>query len=493
MATTDHSTVHHPDPARPGLSRPAGFQPWAWTKRNKWWLLGILLGVVVIVLLLRSNTAKAPAGGFGAGAPTAVNTAKAEQGDIQVILNALGTVTPLQSVTVRTQINGQLQTVAFTEGQMVKKGDFLAEVDPRPYQAALEQAQGTLVKDQALLKNAQVDEARYKKLVAEDSIASQQLDTQAALVRQYQGQVVTDQAAVDNAKLNLDYCHIVSPVTGRVGLRQVDQGNYVTPSDTNGLVVVTQLQPISALFVLPEDNVNAVTKPMHAGQSLQAIAMDKSNTVKLATGALTNIDNQIDTTTGTFKMRAQFDNSDESLFPNQFVNIQLLVETQHGQTIVPTSAIQRGAPGTFVYLVNADSTVSVRPVKLGVAQGERQALKSGLQPGDTVVTDGVDHLRDGSKVVLPGAQPPAPGAGGRHKHRQNADDQGGQTGQADQGAQQSQGPQGQDGTQGGQPHHRHSQDGQGNGGNADGSGTSGSGGNTAGSGNGGAGGSPAGQ
>jgi multidrug efflux system membrane fusion protein len=410
MATTDHTSIHHPDHVRPGLSRPTGFQPWTWTKRNKWWLLGILLGVVAILLLIRHNTAQAPTGGFGAGAPTAVNTAKAEKGDIQVILDALGTVTPLQTVTVRTQINGQLQTIGFTEGQMVKKGDFLAEVDPRPYQAALEQAQGTLVKDQALLKNAQLDEARYKKLVAEDSIASQQLDTQAALVRQYQGQVVTDQAAVDNAKLNLDYCHIVSPVTGRVGLRQVDQGNYVTPSDTNGLVVVTQLQPISALFVLPEDNVEAVTKPMHAGQSLQAVAMDKGNTVKLATGALTNIDNQIDTTTGTFKMRAQFDNSDESLFPNQFVNIQLLVETQHDQTIVPTSAIQRGAPGTFVYLVNADSTVSVRPVRLGVTDGDRVEVLSGLTPGERIVVDGADKLRDGAKIAIRSESNPAPGA-----------------------------------------------------------------------------------
>ncbi len=469
MATTDHTSVHHPDPARPGFVQPGGLRPWAWTKRNKWWLLIAALAVVGAVLLTRHNATVAPAGGFGAGAPTAVNTAKAEKGDIQVILNALGTVTPLQTVTVRTQINGQLQTIAFTEGQMVKKGDFLAEVDPRPYQAALEQAQGTLAKDQALLKNAQVDEARYKKLVAEDSIASQQLDTQVALVRQYQGQILTDQAAVDNAKLNVAYCHIVSPVTGRVGLRQVDQGNYVTPSDTNGLVVVTQLQPISVLFTLPEDNVEAVTKPAHAGQSLQAVAMDKGNTVKLATGTLTNIDNQIDTTTGTFKMRAQFDNTDESLFPNQFVNIQLLVETQHDQTIVPVSAIQRGAPGTFVYLINPDSTVSIRPVKLGVSQGERQAIQSGLKPGDTVVTDGVDHLRDGAKVVVPGAAPPAPGTGG-HRHRRQTGDE--------QGAQGDKDNQGQGATPEEQQQHRHSQGaGTGNGG----------------TGNGGAGGSPAGQ
>jgi multidrug efflux system membrane fusion protein len=407
MATTDQTTVRNP-----GFFEHLRNRVWTWIKDNRWWALIILLVIVGLVVLVRPGVQEAP-GGRGAGGPTAVNAAQAEKGDIQVILNALGTVTPLQNVTVRTQISGQLQQIAFTEGQMVKKGDFLAEVDPRPYQAALEQARGTLARDQALLKNAQLDAERYVKLVQQDSIASQTRDTQLALVRQDEGIVLTDQAAVDTAKLNLDYCHIVSPVTGRVGLRQVDQGNYVTPGDANGLVVVTQLQPISALFTLPEDNVGAVSKPMHAGQSLAVTAMDRANTTKLATGALTNIDNQIDTTTGTFKMRAQFDNTDESLFPNQFVNIQLLVDTLRDQTVVPTSAIQRGAPGTFVYLVGADSTVSVRPVKLGVAQGERQAITSGLQPGDTVVTDGVDHLRDGAKVVLPDAQPPATNGGGK--------------------------------------------------------------------------------
>jgi len=413
---------------RPQLHRPPRFQPLAWANRNKWRLLIALIAIGALILIIRhGKQAETPPGGRGAGAPMAVNVAKVEKGDIDVILNALGTITPLQNVTVRTQINGQLQQIAFTEGQMVKKGDFLAEVDPRPYQAALEQAQGTLARDQALLKNAELDAARYTKLVAEDSIASQTRDTQLALVIQDKGTVLTDQAAVDTAKLNLNYCHIVSPVTGRVGLRQVDQGNYVTPGDTNGIVVVTQLQPISALFTLPEDNVLAVTKPMHAGQSLAVTAMDRANTVKLATGTLTNIDNQIDTTTGTFKMRAQFDNADESLFPNQFVNIQLLVQTMHDQMIVPTAAIQRGAPGTFVYAVNPDSTVAVKPVKLGVAQGERQAILSGLEVGDTVVTDGVDRLRDGAKVILPSAQPPGLGDGSGKKHH-HKDGAGGTTG-----------------------------------------------------------------
>jgi len=417
------TSTPHPTAGRPPFQPTRRFQPWAFTRRNKWILLGGLLIIVILFVLIRhgTQTATAPGGQFGAGAPMAINAAKVEQGDVQVILNALGTVTPLQTVTVRTQINGQLQQIAFTEGQMVKKGDFLAEVDPRPYQAALEQAQGTLIRDQALLKNAQLDAERYVKLVQQDSIASQTRDTQLALVRQDEGIVATDQAAVDTAKLNLDYCHIVSPVTGRVGLRQVDQGNYVTPGDTNGIVVVTQLQPISVLFSLPEDNVLQVTRPAHSGKTLAtaAFAKDdnvKSDATKLATGALSNIDNQIDTTTGQFKLRAQFDNSDESLFPNQFVNIQLLIDTLHDQMVVPTAAIQRGAPGTFVYTVNPDSTVSVKPVKLGVAQGERQAILSGIAVGDMVVTDGVDRLRDGAKVVLPGAQPSGGGGGGgKHK------------------------------------------------------------------------------
>ena len=423
------TSTHHTSTGRPAIAPDRRFGAGSWVGRNKWYLLAGLIALLIAFLIYRAVSHPAqPAGGRFAGAPMAVNTAKVEKGDVPVILNALGTVTPLQNVTVRTQINGQLRQIAFTEGQMVKKGDFLAEVDPRPYQAALEQAQGTLAKDQAQLKNAQLDAERYVKLVQQDSIAAQTRDTQLALVRQLQGQVETDKAAVDSAKVNLDYCHIVSPVTGRVGLRQVDQGNYVTPGDTNGIVVVTQLQPMSVLFTLPEDNVLAVTKPLHAGQTLEAVAMDRGNTQKLATGKLTNTDNQIDTATGTFKLRAEFDNSDESLFPNQFVNIQLLVDTKRDQMVVPTSAVQRGAPGTFVYVVNQDSTVSVRPVKLGVAQGERQAVVSGLALDDQVVTDGVDRLRDGAKVILPGAQPPALGdgnGGGRHHGGQGQGQKGG--------------------------------------------------------------------
>lgn len=372
----------------------------------------VLLAAGILVWIIRPSAQQQPAGGrFGAGAPISVNTAVVEKGDVKVVLNALGTVTPLATVTVLTQISGQLQHIGFQEGQMVKAGDFLAQIDPRPYQAALEQAQGTLAKDQALLKDAKLDMERYRKLVAQDSIASQQYDTQAALVQQYQGQVLADQASVDSARVNLNYCHIVSPVTGRVGLRQVDEGNYITPSSTtNGIVVVTQLQPISVIFTLPEDNILSIAKPVHNGAILTVAALDRGNTSVLANGKLTNIDNQVDTTTGTFKLRAQFDNSDESLFPNQFVNIQLLVDTLHDQMIVPTASVQRGAPGTFVYVANSDSTVSVRPVKLGVTEGEKQSVISGLKPGEIVVTDGVDRLRDGAKVTLPGNAPPTEGA-----------------------------------------------------------------------------------
>jgi multidrug efflux system membrane fusion protein len=401
----------------PTIVRQAEASPgtvWARRRRLILYCLAVVAAVVILVLLMRPAAKSPLPGGAFAGAPVAVNVATAEKGDMQVILNALGTVTPLQTVTVVTQISGQLQEIYFTEGQMVKKGDPLALIDPRPYQAALNQAQGTLAKDQALLADAQLDLKRYQTLVAQDSIAKQTLDTQAALVKQYQATIISDQATIDTAKLNLSYCHIVSPVTGRIGLRQVDPGNYVTPTSTsNGIVVVTELQPISVIFTLPEDDVLQITQPVHAGQTLQATAFSKDNTTKLGSGTLATYDNQIDTTTGTFKLRALFDNPDTALFPNQFVNIQLLVNTLHDQTIVPAAAIQHGAPGAFVYVVNADSTVAVKPVKLGVTQAERQAIVSGIDPGVTVVTDGVDRLRDGAKVILPGAQPPAAAPNGK--------------------------------------------------------------------------------
>ena len=327
-----------------------------------------------------------------------------------VTLSQLGTVTPLATVTVKTQISGYLTEVAFQEGQMVKKGDFLAQIDPRPYQVALEQAEGQLAKDQALLQNARVDLQRYNTLVAQNSIARQTRDTQVSLVAQYEATVKSDQAQIDAQKLNLTYCHIISPVTGRVGLRQVDAGNYVQTSDPNGIVVVTQLQPISVIFTLPEDNLPEVFKRWHAGAALPVTAYDRSGAVELDKGTLNTIDNQIDTTTGTVKLRAMFNNEQWILFPNQFVNVQLVVDTVHDVDIVPSAAIQRGAPGTFVYLLKPDHTVAVQKVKLGPTDGQRVAIPSGLEPGESVVVDGTDRLRDGATVTLASADNPTPTA-----------------------------------------------------------------------------------
>jgi multidrug efflux system membrane fusion protein len=311
---------------------------------------------------------------------------------------------------VRTQISGTLQKILFTEGQLVHEGAVIAQIDPRPYEAALQTAQGNLHRDQALLANAQLDLKRYEGLVKEDSIAAQQLDTQRALVDQYSGTIQSDEGQVRTAQVNLMYTHIASPVTGRAGIRQVDQGNYVTPGDANGIVIVNQLQPISALFSIPEDNVSALMKKVHDGTVLTVEAYDRANAVKLADGRLLSVDNEIDTTTGTVKLRAQFENADGALFPNQFVNVSLLQDLLPGQLIIPNAAVRRGAPNgvvsTFVYRVNADATVSVRPVTLGAVDGERVAVTSGLAVGEQVVTEGGDRLRDGAKVLLPGAAAP---------------------------------------------------------------------------------------
>jgi multidrug efflux system membrane fusion protein len=301
---------------------------------------------------------------------------------------------------VKTQINGRLVSIGFQEGQLVKAGDFLAQIDPRPYQIALEQALAQLVRDTALLSDARIDLARYQTLMAQDSIPRQQLDTQEYLVHQYEGTVKADEAATDNARLNLEYCRIVAPVSGRVGLRQVDQGNYVQTSDAGGIVVITQIQPISVIFTLPEDNVPAVVKRLGAGATLPVSAYDRALTSKLATGTLLTLDNQIDTTTGTVRLRALFENGDGSLFPNQFVTALLLVDTLKGATLLPSAAIQRGAPGTFVYVVDDGRVVRLRPVKLGPTDGQRTASQSGVSPGERVVVDGADKLRDGAKVTL---------------------------------------------------------------------------------------------
>jgi membrane fusion protein, multidrug efflux system len=378
-------------------------------------VLVIVLLMIAFTLYLRQKQPLAPpAGGrFGQNSPVAVAVATAVAGDIQVKIPALGTVIPLATVTVRTQITGTLQKIFFTEGQFVRLGDALAQIDPRPYEAALQQMQGNLQRDQALLTNAKLDMKRYEALVKEDSIAQQQLDTQRALVDQYSGTIESDQGQVNTARVNLLYTHIVSPVTGRVGLRQVDQGNYVTPGDANGIVLINQLQPITVIFSVPEDNVSAIAKRLHDGATLTVEALDRTNSTKIADGTVLSIDNTIDVTTGTFKVRAQFANTDNALFPNQFVNIQLLQDVLTNQIIMPNAAVRRGAPNgvasTFVYIVNADNTVSVRPMTLGIVDGERVAVTAGLKAGEVVVTEGGDRLRDGAAVLLPGP-PRAPGA-----------------------------------------------------------------------------------
>ncbi len=352
------------------------------------------------------------------------------KGDIGINIDALGTVTSLATVTIKSQISGYLMKIDFKEGDDVKKGDLIAEIDPRPYEATLAQANGNLVRDQALLKGAQVDLARYQGLAAQNAVPRQTLDTQVALVAQYQGTVEADRAAVKSAEVNLQYCHILSPINGRVGLRQVDQGNYVTPSDTNGLVVITQLQPISVLFTVPEDNLQAIAKRVQAGAVLPANAYDRSGTTKIADGTLLASDSQIDPTTGTIKLRALYPNESKLLYPNQFVNVRLLLDTHKNVTTMPTAGVQRGVPGTFVYLVNANNTVSVRKVILGATDGDRVEVTSGLVPGDRVVIDGADKLRDGAKInvraevpagTAPAGTPPAdPGKSGGKKRRSDS-------------------------------------------------------------------------
>lgn len=370
-------------------------QVWLWLL-----LLIVLAGAAFLFFYSRGEAERNKAVG-SPPAPPAVSivTATARRGSIGVYVNALGSVTPLSTVTIRSRVDGQLMTVNYREGQLVREGDLLAEIDPRPFQTLLTQAEGQLERDQALLKNALVDLDRYQAAYSKNAIPKQQLDTQIATVHQFEGTVKNDQGLVDNAKLQLVYCRITSPINGRVGLRQVDPGNIVHATDTNGLLVITQLQPMTVVFSVAEDHLPYIQQQLRRGHRLSVDGYDRAQQKKIATGSLQSLDNQIDTTTGTLKLKAIFPNKDNALFPNQFVNVRLLVATQSGATLIPTAAIQRNADSAFVYVVKPDQTVAMQNVSPGTTDGDVTAVE-GLQPGDTIAVDGFDKLQNGVKVVV---------------------------------------------------------------------------------------------
>jgi multidrug efflux system membrane fusion protein len=368
-------------------------------------------------------------GGPGSNRPTPVAAVPAASGDIDIYLAGLGTATPLNTVTVKSRVQGLLVSVLFEEGQEVKKGQVLAQIDPEPFRVQLAQAEGQYARDRAQLENAKVDLERYRGLVAQDSAPKQQLDTQAALVRQYEAALKIDQSQIDNARLQLGYARVVAPMAGRVGLRQVDPGNMVTGSEANGLVVITQVKPISVLFTLPQDSLQAVMQRVNAGAQLPVQAWDRGQANKLADGVLASIDNVIDTATGTVKLKARFDNEKAGLFPNQFVNVRMKLDTLRNAIVIPAAALQRGSQGMFVYVVKPDNTVTVRAVTPGPADGQRQSIAQGLAVGEQVVVDGVDRLREGAKVEViqrrevqttPDGKPAVPRGERRRGQRQRA-------------------------------------------------------------------------
>jgi multidrug efflux system membrane fusion protein len=401
--------------------------------RKRGWVWLLVLAVVGIAAYFlwpkikawQGTQSPAPTAGKGkkGGGTTPVVAARAKKGNIDVYDTALGAVTPVYTDLVRSRVDGELMRVLFKEGQIVKKGDLLVEIDPRPYQVALDQAQGQLLHDQALLKNAHVDLDRYKVLLNQQAIPEQQYATQEALVLQYEGTIKTDQAAIESAKLNLVYAHITAPIDGRVGLRLVDPGNIVHSTDATGLVVITQLDPISVIFTIAEDQLPQVEAKMHVGAQLHVEAWDRENKNKLGDGKLETIDNQIDPTTGTLRLRANFENKAGKLFPSQFVNARLLVEAKTGIIVVPNAAIQRNSQSTYVWLVKPDQTVTVRQIGVGVTEGDQTEITSGLAPGDVLVTVGVDRLLEGSRV-----NPQIPGEATKEGGGRSGGKQGGKSG-----------------------------------------------------------------
>ena len=348
---------------------------------------------------------KGRGGPMGAGGPTPVVGAPASLGNVDIVITGLGTATPLRTVTVRSRVDGELMRVLFQEGELVKEGQLLAEIDPRSFKVQLEQAEGQLARDGALLENAKLDLERYQALFRQDSIAKQQVDTQASLVRQYEGAVRVDRSQIESARLQLSYTKVTAPVAGRVGLRLVDQGNIVRAGDANGLIVITQLQPVAVLFTVPQDSVPVVMRRMQSGEKIPVEAWDREQKAKLADGELVSADNQIDPATGTVKLKAQFANDDRALFPNQFVNVRMKLDTLRDVVVIPAAAVQRGAQGLFVYVVRPDNTVAQRVVKLGPTEGQRVVVNDGLATGEVVVVDGMDRLRPGAQVEVSGGRP----------------------------------------------------------------------------------------
>jgi multidrug efflux system membrane fusion protein len=397
---------------------------WRPTVKKALWIGAGLLLLALLVWAIRPSgqTSGTKHGHLNANGPVPVGVAKATLADVRVTLNELGAVTPLATVTVKPQVSGIMQKVDFKEGQMVHAGDVLAEIDPRPYQAAVDQAKGALARDQAQLANAQVDLKRYQQLWSQNAVSQQILATAEATVRTDAGTVEADKGALEAAAVNLAFCKITAPVSGQVGLRQVDVGNYVQVGVTTEIVVVTELQPMSVLFTLPEDNIDQVLNRVHSGAKLSADAYDRANTTKIASGALATVDNQVDPTTGTVKLRALFDNSNLQLFPSQFVNIRLLVDTLHQQITVPSAAVQHGASGDYVYVVGSDKHVHMQSVSLGPTDGDLVDVTHGLAAGTTVVVDGADQLSDGARVTIPGKMVfSGKTAKGSHHHHHRSD------------------------------------------------------------------------